>query len=201
MVRVFAFCAAALFLLQPAGAQVIEYQSNGIQYQMLTRSSVTVTFTPLAVPVSRFSVIQVSVSNGSEGPYTIRPEDFRWERPDGSSLRAEAARDVVELFWQKASTNDVLKLISAYEAGIYNNTRMRSTNGFESRREAALTMGSNRLRAAAMSSALALASVKLAAGESTDGAVFFPTEGKPLGPGTLVVRTNTDEFRFKTLNQ
>ena len=35
-------------------------------------------------------------------------------------------------------------------------------------------------------------------GESTDGAVFFPTDGKMLGPGHLVVRTNTDVFNFTT---
>ena len=39
---------------------------------------------------------------------------------------------------------------------------------------------------------------KLASGESTDGAVFFPTEGKPLGPGKLIVRTNTDTFEFNS---
>jgi len=50
--------------------------------------------------------------------------------------------------------------------------------------------------AAATASALALVQTKLGPGESTDGAVFFPTEGKPLGPGHLVVRTNTDVFEF-----
>ena len=37
-----------------------------------------------------------------------------------------------------------------------------------------------------------------APGESTDGAVFFVNDGKPLGPGHLVVRTNTDVFDFNT---
>jgi hypothetical protein len=41
----------------------------------------------------------------------------------------------------------------------------------------------------------------LAQGESTDGAVFFVTEGKPLGPGHLVVRTNTDLFEFITVSE
>ena len=30
------------------------------------------------------------------------------------------------------------------------------------------------------------------------GPVFFPTDGKPLGRGYLVVRTNTDMFNFVT---
>ena len=37
---------------------------------------------------------------------------------------------------------------------------------------------------------------KLAPTESTDGAVFFANEGKPLTGGKLVVRTNTDVFEF-----
>ena len=68
--------------------------------------------------------------------------------------------------------------------------------GLEQRRLGALTMGSNKLRAAATASALAMVQTKLAPGQSTDGAVFFPTEGRPLGPGRLVVRTNTDVFEF-----
>jgi hypothetical protein len=57
-------------------------------------------------------------------------------------------------------------------------------------------MGSTKLKAAATASALAMVQTKLAPGESTDGAVFFSTGGKPLGPGRLVVRTNTDVFEF-----
>ena len=59
-------------------------------------------------------------------------------------------------------------------------------------------MQSARFKAAATASALAMVQTKLAPGESTDGAVFFPTDGKPLGSGYLVVRTNTDVFHFGT---
>jgi hypothetical protein len=47
-----------------------------------------------------------------------------------------------------------------------------------------------------LASALALVQTKLGVGDTTDGAVFFPTDGKPLGAGRLVVRTNTDTFEF-----
>ena len=57
-------------------------------------------------------------------------------------------------------------------------------------------MSSNKLRAAATASAIALVQTKLPPGESIDGAVFFSTLGKPLGAGKLVVRTNTDVFEF-----
>jgi hypothetical protein len=39
---------------------------------------------------------------------------------------------------------------------------------------------------------------RLKPGESTDGAVFFATEGKPLAGGRVVVKTNSDVFEFKS---
>jgi len=37
---------------------------------------------------------------------------------------------------------------------------------------------------------------KLAPGQSTDGAVFFPTEGKPLGAGRIIMRNSAGDFEF-----
>jgi hypothetical protein len=102
------------------------------------------------------------------------------------------------MLMQKGSGNDVIKLVMAYEGGIYGNPHMRSTNGYEQRRRAALAMGgATRFRAAATASAIALVQNRLARGDSTDGAVFFPNDGKPLSGGHVVVRTNTDTFTFK----
>jgi hypothetical protein len=181
-----------------ASAQVIEFESNGLKYQTLTRSGVTVMFAVMPQHLHEYAIIQVAVSNGSHGPYIIRPEDFTYVRSDGSTLRAAPARNVITMLEQKGSASDVIKLVSSYEAAVYGNTRLRSTNGYEQRRQAAIAMGSTKLKAAATASAMAMVQSKLAAGESTDGAVFFPTEGKPLGPGHLVVRTNTDVFDFTT---
>ena len=101
------------------------------------------------------------------------------------------------MLMQKGTGNDVLKLVSTYEASLYGMARMRSTNGYEQRRQAALAfVSSAKLKAAAAASAIALVQMRLAAGESTDGAVFFASEGKQLGPGRVVVRTNTDTFEF-----
>ena len=97
---------------------------------------------------------------------------------------------------QKGSRSDVIKLVGTYETAFYGITRMRSTNGYEQRRQAALAETATKLKAAATASALALVLTKLDPGDSTDGAVFFPTDGKPLGPGHLEVRTNTDVFEF-----
>jgi len=188
---------ALTLLCARAQAQAIEYESNGLKYQTLTKSGVTLMFAVLPSHLHEYTTIQVAVSNGSEGPYVIRPEDFTYVRENSVIIRATPARTVIAMLQKKGSGSDVIKLVGSYEAGVYGNVHLRSmTNGYEQRRLAALSMGSTKLKAAATASALALVQTKLAPGESTDGAVFFPTEGKPLGPGRVVVRTNTDVFEF-----
>jgi len=199
MNRLLGLCGLALVLCyRHAPAQVIEFESNGLKYQTLSRSGVTVMFAHLPNHLHEYSAIQVAVSNGSPGPYTIRPEDFSYEWGTGGAVRAVPAKTVVSMLMQKGSGADVVKLITTYEAGVYGNPHFKSTNGYESRRQAALAVNATRLRAAAAASAVALVQTKLAPSESTDGAVFFPTEGKALTGGKLVVRTNTDVFPFKT---
>jgi hypothetical protein len=196
MMRCLALANLILAFFCQARGQVIEFESNGLKYQTLTRSGVTVIFAHLPNQVSEYSIIQVSVANGSGAPYTIRPEDFTFIRPDGSVIRGVPAKDVVAELYKKGSGSDVIKLVNTYEASVYGNTHIHSTNGYEQRRLGALAMSSNKLRAAATASAIALVQTKLAPGESTDGAVFFATAGKPMGPAKLVVRTNTDTFEF-----
>jgi len=192
-------CALGALFGLVAVAQVIEFESGGLHYQPLTRRGVTVMFAPMPAHVHEFSIVQVAVSNGSKGPYTIRPEDFRFVRADGAVVRAIPARDVVNILLEKGSRNDVIRLVSTYESGLYGIHRMLSTNGYEQRRQAALAeVQSTKVKAAAAASAIALVQIKLQAGQSTDGAVFFPHEGKALSGGRLVVTTNTDTFEFKT---
>jgi len=182
----------------PAAAQVIEFESNGLKYQTLSRSGVTVMYAHLPNHVHEYSIVQVAVSNGSPGPYTIRPENFSYEWETGAAVQAVTAKTVVTMLMQKGGGGDVVKLITTYEASVYGNPHFRSTNGYEARRRSALGMNATKLKAAAAASAVALVETKLAPSESTDGAVFFPTEGKPMTGGKLVVRTNTDVFEFKT---
>jgi hypothetical protein len=189
-------CGVAMLLLAAARGQVIEFEANGLKYQTLTKSGITLMFAQLPSHVRDFSIVQVAVSNGSGAPYSIRPEDFRFLRADGSVIQATSSRDVVGLLYQKSSGSDVIKLVTTYESSVYGNANIRSTNGYEQRRQAALLMSGAKVRAAAMASALALVQTRLGPGQSSDGAVFFATEGKPLGPGQLVVRTNTDTFEF-----
>jgi hypothetical protein len=76
---------------------------------------------------------------------------------------------------------------------------MRSTNGYEQRRQNAMSMGINaRLKAAATASAIALAQSRLAPGQSTDGSIFIPLthDLKTLAGGHLVFRANGETFEF-----
>jgi len=185
-----------VWLSQCAPAQVIELQANGMTYQTLTKSGVTVMFNHLPGNLHQYTILQVAISNGSQGPYIIRPEDFTFERADGGKIRAVPARTVIEMLRQKANGNDAIKLVTTYENSIYGSPHPQALKGWEGRRQAAIASAGNKVTTSLLASALALVQTKLAVGDSTDGAVFFPTDGKPLGAGRLVVRTNTDTFEF-----
>ncbi len=142
-------------------------------------------------------MIQVSVANGGQIYSTIRPEDFLFEMPDGEQIRAAPANDVVKGLLDHGNLGDVQKLVVAYENNLYGIANMKSTNGYEQRRRGAMAEGvPAKFKAAAAASALALVATRLAPGESTDGAVFFPLEHKTLGAGRVVVRTGQDVYEF-----
>ncbi|HEY7333848.1 MAG TPA: hypothetical protein VH639_03115 [Bryobacteraceae bacterium] len=178
-------------------AQIIPFDSDGLKYKALTRGGMTIMFAQLPTHVRNYTILQVSVSNGAPISWTVRPEDFRFESDRGLTIQAPPAKTVVGTLLAKASRSDVSKLVVAYETALYGNTQMHSTNGYEARRQDALAeLGSNKLKAAAAASAIALVTTKLAPGQSTDGAVFYPTGGKPLGPGRLIVEAAGEEFVF-----
>ncbi len=191
------FVLAGCALLTAGRAQIIEFDSGGLKYKTLTHNGVTIMFATLPTQVRDYAILQVAISNGSPVSWAIRPEDFRFARADGQAIQALPARTVVNTLIDKASRGDVIKLISAYEASLYGNAQVRSTNGYESRRQNALAeIGSAKLKAAAAASAIALVTTKLAPGQSTDGAVFYPNQGKPLGAGRLVVNAAGEMFDF-----
>jgi hypothetical protein len=192
-------CLAACVALsaQLLWAQVIPFESNGLQYKTLTRGGVTVMFAYLPAHLKEYSIMQVSISNGSPIAWMVKPEDFIYRERDGTVWPASPALTVVLSLLSKASRRDVIKLVTTYERGVYGNVNMQTTNGYESRREAALAEGvSSRLKAGAAASAIALVPTKLLPGQSTDGAVFFPNNAKFLGAGTLTVHTGGEMFEF-----
>jgi hypothetical protein len=175
-------------------AQIIEFESGGLHYQTLTKNGVTIMVAPLPSHIREWGILQVAVSNGSPISWSIRPEDFDYTM-DGNTMKATPARTVVDSLISKASRGDVIKLITAYESGLYGLQRFKSTNGYEQRRLA--EVASAKFKAAAAASAIALVATKLAPGQSTDGAVFYPTAGKPLGPGRLRVNAAGEIFEFQ----
>lgn len=197
MFRSLLLAAAVAVLGGAASAQVIEFESSGLRYQTLSRDGITVMFAYLPTPLRNYDIVQVAVSNGSEDAVIVRPDDFTFRQETGATIQAAPAKSVVYDLLQRASRDDVVKLVSAYESGLFGITRKPSTNGYVQRRQAFLAeMGSSKLNAAAAASAIALVLTRLAPGDSTDGAVFFPTTGKPLGAGTLTVKAGGRVFEF-----
>lgn len=177
--------------------QVIEFESNGLKYQTLTRSGVTVMFAQLPSNLKGYTVMQVAVSNGSPYLYTVGPEDFVFEKSGGGEERAMPARMMVRRMLERANRDDVIKLVGTYEVGLYGLQRMQSTNGYEQRRQSAIgELGGTKLKAAAAASAIAFVKTKLKPGESTDGAIFFHVDRKMMGAGRLVVRFGGETFEF-----
>jgi hypothetical protein len=179
--------------------QAIEFDSGGLRYQTLTREGLTIMFTILPTTVRDFTILQVAISNGSPSSRTVKPEDFKFYREDGLVIPAIPPRDVVTTFLNKAGRNDVVKLVSTYELGLYGLSRFNSTNGYEVRRQSALAeVSSARLKAAAAASAIVFVSSRLRPGESTDGALFFPgTNGRPIRTGKLVATVGVERFEFE----
>jgi len=192
--RLWLFC---VLTVAHASPQIIEFESNGLRFQTLTHGGVTVMFAMMPSTLREYAIIQAAVANGSSTHCLVKPEDFTFVRPDGSEVRGAPPRQIVGMMVEKGSRSDVVKMVSAYEASIYGMSRIRSTNGYEQRRQAALAeVTSTRLKAAAAASAIVFVQTRLNAGDSTDGALFFPNEGKPLGPGKLIVRNTAGVYEF-----
>ena len=142
-------------------------------------------------------MIQVAIANGSDVYSTIRPEDFVFQLSDGQQIRAAAAVAVVQELMDHGSLGDVQKLIVSYENNLYGIPNMRTNNGYEQRRRGAMAEGvPARFKAAAAASALALIATRLAPGQSTDGAIFFPVDHKVLGAGRLIVHAGNEVYEF-----
>ncbi len=61
MMRLLAGCLACALL----SAQIIPFESNGLLYKTLTKGGVTVMFAYLPAHLKEYSIMQVSISNGS----------------------------------------------------------------------------------------------------------------------------------------
>ncbi len=184
-----------------SAAQVIEFESGGLTYQTVTQDGLTIMFAHMPSKVREYNILQVAVSNGTERMATIRPENFQVETPGGDVIQAVPADHVINQLIRNASSEDVIKLVTTYEMGLYGMGRVRSPSGYEKRRQSALAVvSSKRLKAAAAASAIAFVETTLRPGDSTDGAVFYPTYGRPLQEARVRVHAEGKVFEFKPSN-
>ena len=180
-----------------ASPQAIEFENGGLKYQTLTRKGVTVMFTRMASHLHDYAMWQVAISNGSDAYCNIKPEDFTFQRADGRVFQAVPARDVVEQMLARGTHADMVKLITSYESALYGIPHMKISNGYEQRRQNALSEGvSARFKAAAAASAIVLVPTRVGPGQSTDGAIFMPGDNKQISNGRVTVHSNGQVFEF-----
>lgn len=190
------FWAVVLVGIAPGCAQVIEFEQNGLKYQTLTRSDITVMFAHMPQHLKNYSMMQVAIANGSKLPCSVRPEDFSYVRP-AQQVAAAPATTIVKMLMDRGDHDDVVKLTLAYESVLYGFNRMKVTNGYELRRQNFMSYGiSARVKAAAEASAIVLVPTKLKPGESTDGALFFRNDAKSLTGGHVTFRVSGEVFTF-----
>lgn len=180
-------------------SQVVEFSSNGLAYQALTRDGLTIMYARMPVAIREYGVIQVALSNGGDAVRKIHAKDFVFHPASGGAIRAASESEVIGDLFRNAGYNEVVKLQQAYERMLYGNQRIRSNNGYEARRLSAIAFGNKGLKAAAAAAAIAFVTSELSSGDSTDGAVFFPNRGSELGPGRVVVVVDGRKFEFETL--
>jgi len=152
----------------------------------------------MPMSIRDFGVIQVAVANGSADIWKLKSTDFVFEPDEGEPIRAVSESAVIYDLFRHAGRAEVVKLQNVYEQALYGNQHIRSNNGYEQRRLSALSLGDRGIKAAAAASAIVFVSGEIESGESTDGAVFFPTGGKELGPGRLVAVVQGHVFEFRT---
>jgi hypothetical protein len=180
----------------PLCAQVIHFESNGMDYQVQTQNGLTLMCAPMPLQTSRYALMHVAISNGSGQTRQVNAADFTFEYSDGTVVRAVSEHQVIGDFFRKARRSELLKLQSAYEKALYNNQFIRPNNGYEKRRLSALAIGPKGLKASAAAAAITFVSSTLGPGDSTDGALFFPTSGRELGQGRIVATLDTEDFEF-----
>ena len=177
-------------------AQVIQFRSNGMDYQVMTKVGLTLMCAPMPVKTSRYALVHVAVSNGGEKTWQVNATDFAFEFDSGTLVRAVPEERVIGDFFREAGRSELSKLQSAYEKALYNNQYIRPNNGYEKRRQSALAIGPKGLKAASAAAAITFVSGNLAPGDSTDGALFFPTSGRQLEAGSIVATFDDVTFEF-----
>ncbi len=180
----------------PLSAQVIQFESNGMEYQVMTRRGLTLMCAPMPLKTNRYALLHVAASNGSEDTWQIDTANFSFEYEDGTVVQAMSEHRVISEFFENANRSELVKLHKAYEKALFNNQYVRPSNSYEKRRMSALAIGPKGLKASLAAAAITFVSGKLGPGDSTDGALFFPTSGRHLRTGRIVANVDSESFQF-----
>src|SRR5580700_5287535 len=114
------------------GQAAIPFESNGLKYRVLTRGGMTIMIARLSTRIRDWEIFQVAITNGTPIAWEVKAEDFRFQRETGAPIPALSAHEVVDTMLKKASRTDTTRLVVAYEAALFGNMQMHSTNGYES---------------------------------------------------------------------
>jgi hypothetical protein len=97
----------------------------------------------------------------------------------------------------RAGRDDIGKLFGIYEAALFGSQNLQLRHGYEARRKDAMAIGGGgKARAAAAAAAVVLGTNTMEPGATVDGAVFLPTQNKPLGSGKLIFDAAAQHFEF-----
>src|ERR1017187_129764 len=99
--------------------QVIEFESNGLKYQTITKGGVTLMVAHLPGHVRELSILHVADSNGAPRPYTVRPQDFSYKKDKGPELHAWPPRYALRRLRENGGRGDVIKRVCACETKLY----------------------------------------------------------------------------------
>src|ERR1035438_1299968 len=92
---------AAVLFTGALHAQIIEFESGGLKYRTLTRGGVTIMWAHLPIHIKEYAVLQVAVSNGSPVSWQVKPQDFKFEKPEGGTVAALPPAPRVESLQRK----------------------------------------------------------------------------------------------------
>ena len=71
-------------VLSETNGPAIQFESHGLEYESVTHGGVTLMYAALPPRMKNYSVLQVTVTNGSPVSWTVKAEDFKFTRQDGT---------------------------------------------------------------------------------------------------------------------
>jgi len=194
-----------LLVCAVASAQSIQFPYRGLDYSMVSKEGLTVMVAPMKLSLLNYSAAHVWVTNGSKAVIRLDPRFFvararGLKQVEPGDFVAISDSTVVADVMQRASMNDVLVLVRAYEQNLYGFKNDSAINYYQARKQIAAAEGSGRrFRAGAMVSAIILPKTDVPPGEFREGTIFFVMPDKKPEFLGFVARIAELQFTFGPL--